>query len=419
MSGLALAAYTRGATVLGSDLAESSYVRRMRERGITVTIPHASRAVPHGAEIVYSSVVPTENVERQRAYALGLPQRPRGDLLAEIASDRPCIAVAGTHGKTTTAAMIFHCLRAAADQRVGYIIGGDLLATGSNAEWGDDGTWLVVETDESDRSALLLRPSIGVLTNVDHDHIKTFPTVSEVDVFFRQFLAQSETGVAPAGFGGSHLLTHAAAGLSLDRSGSAFNWRGQPIRVPLLGAHNAANAAAALEACVLAGIQPATAAAALRTFPGTRRRLQYVGQTLSGADVYDDYAHHPTAIAATVTAARLLDPVRVVVVFEPWGSLRSKILAAEFGKALGLADAAIILPHVGSVNEQVPGESTEQLVEAARVTTPEKIVIAASDYSAGCDLVEPLLGRGTVCLVLGCGQVDQFSQRLVAERPIW
>lgn len=420
MSGLAIAAQSRGATVSGSDQADSPYIARLRQHEISVTVPHARSAVPAGAEIVYSSVVPRDNVERQRAEELGLPQRPRGDLLAELVSDRPHIAVAGTHGKTTTAAMILHCLRIA-DQRAGYIIGGDLLATGSNADWGDDGTWLVVETDESDRSALLLSPSIGVLTNVDHDHVKTFRTVSEVEAFFVQFLAQSEVGLAPQGFGSGQLLrhvsAHSAAGVSAGGSGSVFDWRGQRVRVPVLGAHNAANAAAALEACALAGIDPATAAMALGTFPGTRRRFQYVGRTPSGADIYHDYAHHPTAIAATVTAARLLHPAQIVVVFEPWGSLRSRTLAAAFGNALGLADAAVVLPHVGTVTEAFAGETTMLLADAARAAAPTRIAVAASDYGAGRDLTEPLLGPGTVCLVLGCGPVERFSQLLIGDTP--
>lgn len=178
MSGLAIAAQSRGAVVSGSDLAETSYLARLRARAIPVTVPHAGSAVPAGAELVYSAVVPESNVERRRADALGLRQRPRGELLAELVSDRPTVAVAGTHGKTTTTAMIAHCLRAA-DPGVGYLVGGDLLGTGGNADWGDERTWLVVETDESDRSALFLRPDIGVLTNVDHDHVKTFRTVGD------------------------------------------------------------------------------------------------------------------------------------------------------------------------------------------------------------------------------------------------
>lgn len=416
MSGLAIAAQCRGATVSGSDQSDTSYLPRLRERGITVTIPHRRSAVPPGAELVYSAVVPKDNVERLRADALGLRQRSRGDLLAELVADRRYIGVAGTHGKTTTTAMIAHCLRAA-DPGVGYLVGGDLLGTGRNADWGDENSWLVVETDESDRSALFLRPDIGVLTNVDHDHVKTFPTVGDVAAFFQQFLAQSGAGLAPPGFAASHppghVREHATGTVSIGRSGCVFPWRGQRVRVPLLGAHNAANAVAALETCVLAGMAPVTAAAALGTFAGTRRRFQHVGRTPAGADVYHDYAHHPTAIAATVTAARLLDPAQVVAVFEPWGSLRSQTLASAFGRALGLADAAIVLPHVGTVTEPFPGAATASLADTVRAAAPSSMVAAARDYRHGRDLVQPLLGPGTVCLVLGCGPVERFSPMLL------
>ncbi len=189
MSGLALVAHALGAQVTGSDRAESTYTDRLREQGIRPILGHAAGNVPPGAEVVYSTAVAPDNPERQAARASELH---RADLLAQIAALRRCIAVTGTHGKTTTAAMIVHALRACGLDP-SYVIGAELRDTGSNAAWGT-GEWIVVEADESDRSLLKLEPDVAVLTNAELDHHSTYASRLDLEQTFRVFMARAGDG---------------------------------------------------------------------------------------------------------------------------------------------------------------------------------------------------------------------------------
>ena len=190
MSGLALIAKALGARVTGSDRAESSYTQRLRHHGIEPVIGHAAKNVPDGAEVVYSTAVPPDNPERQ---AGGERQLHRAALLAQIARLRSCLAVTGTHGKTTTAGMVVHALRGAGLDP-SYVLGGELRSTGSNAGWGT-GKWIVVEADESDRSLLELWPRIAVLTNAELDHHSTYSSRLELEETFTTFMARAEHAV--------------------------------------------------------------------------------------------------------------------------------------------------------------------------------------------------------------------------------
>ena len=301
MSGLALVARALGAEVTGSDRAESAYTARLREHGIEPAIGHDARQLPEGAEVVYSTAVPAENPERAAARELGLPEIHRGALLGEVTRLRRTIAVAGTHGKTTTTSMIAHALRGAGLDP-GYVIGGELRSTGLNAEWGS-GEWLVVEADESDRSFLELSPEIAVLTNLELDHHTTYASRLELAEAVRAFLAPAEQAVIadePALLalrGERPAVPFSAPPADLDGGGSAFSWEGVAVRLTVPGEHNVLNAVAALEACTLAGADPAAAAEALQSFTGAGRRFERLGATAAGAEVYDDYAHHPTEVA--------------------------------------------------------------------------------------------------------------------------
>ena len=404
MSGLALVARHLGAEVSGSDLAEGAYLPRLRAAGIAVTIPHDANAVPDAGELVLSSVIPPTNVERQRAASLGLPELRRGELLAELSAERRSIVVAGTHGKTTTAAMVAHCLLASG-RDVGYLVGGDLLDGRGNAAWGDPGDWLVVESDESDGSAMLLTPTVLAVTNVDHDHVVRFPTVTDVAAFFDE-LAERATGPVVRGIAVGDDAT-------LGASSSTLAWRGTTITVPLPGAHNVANAVVALEACVAAGLDPEMAARALATFPGTRRRLQHLGMAQGGATVVDDYGHHPTALRVTFDALRLRGPQRVVAVFEPWGLSRTQRLLDEFATVLATADEVLLLPHLG----RVPDFELEAQVRdglAGRVVAGGGSLLPVD----GPDVVRSTLGRwdepGTTWVFLGCGPIDRLAASFVA-----
>jgi UDP-N-acetylmuramate--alanine ligase len=425
MSGLALVAVALGADVSGSDRAESVALGRLRAAGARVAVGHDAANVPGGAEVVHSTAVPADNPERAAARAHGLRELHRADLLGEITALRRCVAVTGTHGKTTTTSMVVHALRGCGLDPA-YLVGGDVRSTGVNAGWGA-GEWVVVEADESDRSLLKLHPDVAVLTNAELDHHATYASQEDLEDTFRAFLARASTGIvvwdrpelralAPAAGAGPEPVVYDVPGPLLDAAGSRFGWRGIDVALPLPGAHNALNAAAALEACRLAGADPARAAAALADFPGVGRRFELLGTTATGAQVYDDYAHHPTEVAATLAAARTLagGRGRIVAVFQPHLYSRTRELAVGFGAALATADLAVVLDVYPAREraEDFPGVGGELIADAARTAGGRRV-----EWSAGFDAAEELLRadlrEGDVCLVMGAGDVDALGRRLL------
>jgi UDP-N-acetylmuramate--alanine ligase len=413
MSGLAIVAQALGADVTGSDRApDSPYLARS---GLTA-VPHDAANVPDGAEVVVSSAIPPDNPERVAARERGLRELHRADLLGEITRLRPTIAITGTHGKTTTSSMAVHALRACG-MDPGYLVGGEVRSTGSNAGWGA-GEWLVVEADESDRSLLKLAPRIAVLTNAELDHHATYASQRDVDDTFRAFLRSAETVVLGDEPGLTRFDGRVARveHVELEAGGSRFEVAGVPVALPVPGVHNARNAATALAACELAGADLAQAAAALADFGGAGRRFERVGVTAAGALVVDDYAHHPTEVRATVAAARTLEPRRVVAVFQPHLFSRTRHQYREFGAALAEADVVAVLDVYPAREraEDHPGV-TGRLVAAAAADAGGGRKVA---WLPGFDAAERFLGAelrdGDLLLTLGAGDVDALGRRLVA-----
>ncbi len=415
MSGLALIAQALGAQVTGSDRADSSYSERLREHGIAPVLGHRAENVPAGAEVVYSTAVPPENPERRAAER----ERHRADLLAEIARLRRCLAVTGTHGKTTTSAMVVHALRGAGMDPA-YVVGGELRSTGANAGWGT-GEWIIVEADESDRSLLKLDPEIAVLTNAELDHHSTYGSRLELEQTFQTFMARAGAAVVwdrPAlrALCPPEAVPYDAPDPRLDAAGSRFAWRGIEVTVSVPGAHNAINAAGALTACGLAGASVEAAAGALADFRGARRRLERLGETAAGAVVYDDYAHHPTEVAATIAAARTLGPERLVAVFQPHLYSRTRELAGAFGRALGEADAVAVLPvyPARERSEDFPGVDG-RLIAAATADAPGTRPVAwLPGFDTARRWLSATLRAGDLCLVMGAGDSDALARSLVA-----
>jgi UDP-N-acetylmuramate--alanine ligase len=416
MSGLALIAQALGAQVTGSDRADSSYTERLREHGITPVLGHRAENVPAGAEVVYSTAVPPDNPERRAADR----ELHRADLLAEITRLRRCLAVTGTHGKTTTSAMVVHALRGAGMDPA-YVVGGELRSTGANAGWGT-GEWIVVEADESDRSLLKLDPEIAVLTNAELDHHSTYGSRLELEQTFQTFMARAGAGAVvwdrPAlrALCPPEAVPYDVPDPRLDGNGSRFEWREIKVAVSVPGAHNAINAAGALTACALAGASMQDAAAALADFRGARRRLERLGETAAGAIVYDDYAHHPTEVAATIAAARTLGPRRLVAVFQPHLYSRTRELAGAFGRALGEADAVAVLPvyPARERSEDFPGVDG-RLIAAATADAPGARPVAwLPGFDAARTWLSATLRAGDLCLVMGAGDVDSLARSLVA-----
>jgi UDP-N-acetylmuramate--alanine ligase len=422
MSGYARAAHALGASVSGSDGADGPYIQRLRADGVLdAHIGHRAENLPagEGLELVYSSAIPAENVERVAARERGIPERPRAELLAELSALKRTIAVAGTHGKTTTSAMIVHALRGAG-MAPGWLIGGSIGAGLGNAEWGE-GEWLVVEADESDRSMLSLSVEIALLTNVELDHHATYGSLAELREAFRSFLAGPAQAVI---WDRPELLELRQGPLTpydvphptLTPGGSRFDWRGHEVTLAVAGAHNALDAAGALEAARLAGADATSAIAGLAGFGGAGRRFQPLGSSPRGALVFDDYAHHPTEVAATLEGARTLEHSRLVAVFQPHLYSRTASLAHDFGVALARADVVVVLDVYPAREraEDHPGVSGLLIAEAAAEAAGGRPVYWLPTFAAAEPVLAEMLQAGDVCVVMGAGDVDALARRLVA-----
>jgi UDP-N-acetylmuramate--alanine ligase len=408
MSGLALVARELGAEVTGSDRAPDSPY--LRHAGFTVAAGHDAANVPPGAEVVVSSAIAPDNPERQAGRELH-----RADLLGEITRLRPTIAVTGTHGKTTTSSMIVHALRGAGRDPA-YLVGGEVRSTGSNAGWGT-GEWLVVEADESDRSLLKLAPRVAVLTNAELDHHATYASQRDVDETFRAFLAMADDVILgdEPGLERFEGTAAVATDVELEPGGSRFRYQGVDVHLAVPGAHNVRNAATALAACALAGAEPARAAKALEGFTGAGRRFERVGTTPAGAQVVDDYAHHPTEVRATITAARTLQPRRVVAVFQPHLFSRTQHQYREFGAALALADLVVVLDVYPAREraEDFPGVTGRLVAAAAADSADGRRVAWLPTFDAAERFLGDELRAGDLLLTLGAGNVDALGRSLV------
>jgi len=420
MSGLALVAKALGATVTGSDRAESSYAARLSEAGIHPAVGHDAHHLPNGGEVVVSTAIGEENPELAAARAGALPVLHRGDLLAEVSALQPVVAVSGTHGKTTTASMCAHAL-IACGRAPAYLIGGELRSTGSNAGWGEGG-WTVVEADESDRSFLKILPEVAVVTNVELDHHATYRSLGELEAAFERWIAAAGRSLvwdglalsgasSTFGIGAGDL---AAEDVELSAGSAAFTVEGVRIRLRVPGRHNVLNALAALGACRAAGVALAEAGPALESFTGAGRRFEWVGRGPSGAEVYDDYAHHPTEVRATLEAARTLGARRVVACFQPHLYSRTRRLAREFGRALALADVVTVLdvyPARESAADH-PGVSGWLVAAAAADAAAGRAVYWTPEHEDAERLLRGELREGDVLLTLGAGDVDAVARAL-------
>jgi UDP-N-acetylmuramate--alanine ligase len=335
MSGLALVCAELGATVSGSDRSDSSCMERLRRAGLDPAVGHDAANLPEGAEVVVSTAIDEANPELALARERGVEPIHRGALLAQLCAEKRLIAIAGTHGKTTTTAMAAWALRKLGADPA-FFVGGEVPGVGprgeaANAGWGA-GEWVVAEADESDGSFRRLVPEVAVVTNVEMDHHTHWGSLAELHRAFEGFVAPARTVV--------------------DFSAEAPGPDPLPLAVP--GRHNLLNARAALAAIAAAGFDLEAAAAALADFPGVRRRLELKGSR-GGVRIYDDYAHHPTEVRAALSALRELGPARLIAVFQPHLYSRTKALGTGFGAALTLADEVVVL-DVYPAREQPVGE---------------------------------------------------------------
>ena len=375
MSALALVTRAWGAEVGGWDRVATPYLDALPD--VPVTIAAEPPEPPEGAE-----VITTGHHARQVP-----PGRWRGELLAELVTLRPSIVVAGAHGKTTTAAMIAFCL-----DRLGldptFLIGGLVPQLGGNARAGEG--YLVAEGDESDRTLALLEPEIGVLTNIELDHHSEFASRAEVEELFERWVA----GVA--------------------KPVRAEELEPVELELCVPGEHNRVNAAAALAALELAGVDRAAAEGVLVEFAGVGRRLELHGEA-RGIAVYDDYGHHPTEVAATIAAARLLRPDgRLLVLFQPHLYSRTRHLARELAKALAAADFVCLTEIYPAREDPVDGVSAKAVVDALSEIRPG----FAPGWSPGLEGAVKLLRHraraGDTMITIGAGDVERAVPLLLA-----
>ncbi|HLT57525.1 MAG TPA: UDP-N-acetylmuramate--L-alanine ligase [Limnochordales bacterium] len=435
MSGLAQILLAQGVAVSGSDLSASAATRRLRALGARVYIGHRASHVHQEAPdtVVISSAVPPGNPELVAARERRIPVVTRGELLARLMEERVGIAVAGTHGKTTTTSMIALSLeRAGLDPTIA--IGGELHDIGSNAKLGH-GPYFVAEADESDRSFLHLRPRIAVVTNIEADHLENYGSTADIVQAFRQFVGQVPAdGLVVLGIDNAH-----AAGLAplpcrhvtyaLERpadytvrdvrlagmgSRSVVLERGTPLgelelRVP--GLHNIANALAAVAVGRHLGIEFPALARALAGFRGAKRRFEILGEE-RGILVIDDYAHHPTEIRATLAAARPLYR-RVVAVFQPHRYTRTQYFWRELAESFGDADCLVLTDIYAALEQPIPGVTIERMYAAARAAGGDKVHLVR-DKEAIPGYLLALTRPGDVVITLGAGDVRRVGEQFLA-----
>jgi UDP-N-acetylmuramate--alanine ligase len=437
MSGLALVCSRLGATVTGSDRSDSSYMERLRRAGLEPVIGHEAANLPDGAEVVISTAIANDNPEVALSRERGVEPIHRGTLLAELCTKKKLIAVAGTHGKTTTSAMIVWALRAIRADPA-FFVGGEIPdpdgGEATNAGWGE-GDWVVAEADESDGSFLRLKPEIAVVTNVEMDHHTEWGSLGGLADAFMKFLERADTVVLPAEteFSPSQESTIRMPEQILYGDYSHKPGIGRfgadapgPERLPLVvpGAHNVLNARAALAAIELAGLDVGAAATALAGFPGVKRRLELKGSR-AGVSIYDDYAHHPTEVRAALSALRELGPWHLIAVFQPHLYSRTKALGEEFGAALALADEVAVL-DVYPAREQPLGELAGvnglRVAQAAAERAGGRPVWWLPEAGTARRAIADLLDRnrayakdGQVLVTIGAGDIFKLGEALAEE----
>ncbi len=413
MSGLALVAHRLGASVTGSDRAESTYLARLRAAGLEPVVGHDAELVPPDAEIVVSTAIGADNPELARARERGQAELHRGALLAELCAEGRLIAIAGTHGKTTTTGMVVHALRAIGADPT-FFIGGELPGAGedggpANAGLGS-GDLIVAEADESDASFLELRPEVAVVTNVELDHHARWSSRAELFRAFADFAAPA-AGVVR----GAEPALDAIVPSNAKVVAFTEDEPGPGLKLSVPGAHNKLNARAALAAIGLGGADVEEAALAMSSFPGMLRRQELKG-TRSGALVYDDYAHHPTEVRATLEALRELSPKRLIAVFQPHLYSRTKALAPEFGAALAGADEIGVLDVYAAREEPAGRLAGVSGLDVARATADHaggKRVMWLGDRQTAAQVMAPRLGEGDLLVTIGAGDVFKLAEELV------
>lgn len=426
MAGLALLVKSLGWRVDGCDAYPGPLLSWLAGQGIHATVGHGpEHLVPRPAALVRSPAVSWNEPELQEARRAGIPVIDRGRLLPVLLRGRRTVAVAGTHGKTTTASMIAWCL-AASGQPVSYCIGGVCPGLDAVARIEPQG-WIVVEADESDGTLQYYHPDVGVVTTMDLDHVDYYRDEAAMTAIYRAFAEQSGhvvlpsagTGSCRAGFPGTAVTFGwdaadgaRATGVHLEAGGSTFvaEMAGlAPLTVHLAipGRHNVSNALAALAAVRMCGVEPEVAARALAAFRLPRRRFETVVDA-AGIRVISDYAHHPVEIAALIDQALLLVPRRTLAVFQPHRFSRTRAFRSEFIDVLSRLDHVMLAPVYSASEPFVEGGTSADLQQEAERRGLTRIALSDSLESAWARLRDGLQ-PGDLVLIIGAGDVDKIG----------
>ncbi len=431
VSGLARILADRGYTVTGSDISDGPVLDDLRGLGVSISIGHDETNV-HGADLVVTTAAAKEsNPELAEARRLNIPVIKRAKLLGELASQRICIAVAGSHGKSTTSGMMTVALRAIGRQP-SFAVGAMIPQLGTNAAPGD-GPHFVVEADEYDYSFLTLEPDVAMITNIEHDHPDLFPDMAAIDDAYRQFVSR----IKPDGVlvisnddRGCRRLADwirerpdrpgiVTVGRTIEADWSLNDQynptllkspRGETFEFSLAvpGAHNRMNAAMVIAASAILGIDPPEISAGLAEFHGVGRRFD-LRADIDGVRIFDDYAHHPTEILATIQATREHFPEdRITVVFQPHTYSRTKQMLAEFAKSLDRADRVKLVEIYPARETDTMGVSSESIAELMDLDAP----VYATPAAAADAVAEDLRSRDVV-LFLGAGDIWQAAPILI------
>lgn len=437
MSGIALVLHQRGIGVTGSDLKDSRYSRALVAAGVPVHIGHGAANLGEPEVVVISSAIPVKNPELAAARERGIEVWPRARMLAHLAEDRRTIAVAGTHGKTTTSSMVATMLNRMGEEPT-FLIGGEVDGFATNAVNGA-GDHYVVEADESDGSFVYLDPYIAVVTNIEADHLDHYSGIEEIEQTFAEFMTRTAKDGALVVCGDDARLVEIARGCGprvitygfsedCDVRCTVSNGNGMgshfEVRLPnggllhcstqVPGAHNISNATAALAVAYVLELDLSAACQALATFTGVRRRFDLVGE-VGGVTVVDDYAHHPTEVAAVLGAARGLGYDRIWALFQPHRYSRTQALGADFGRSFSDADRVVLMDVYSAGEAPIPGVGGNTLLTHLLDYQPRARAAYLPHRLDVVPYLAALVRPGDLVLTIGAGDVTAIGPELVAR----
>ncbi|HEX8538355.1 MAG TPA: UDP-N-acetylmuramate--L-alanine ligase [Cystobacter sp.] len=433
MSGIAEVLLNQGYRVSGSDLKASDLTRRLERLGATIFEGHRAENLVHADVVVISSAVRKDNPEVVTARQRKIPVIPRAEMLAELMRLKYAVAVAGSHGKTTTTSMVATVLSAAGLDPTA-VVGGKVNVLDSNARLGQS-ELMVVEADESDGSFLHLHPSISIVTNIDPEHMDHYGTLDKLKDAFTAFCNRvpfyglnvlcldnpNVQSLLPrlekrfVTYGSSHMADYRLEGVRLEGFSTRFEAfrRDEPLgefRVRMVGAHNALNALAVIAAAEEMDVPLDVVRDALAEFGGVQRRFTVRGE-VAGVTIVDDYGHHPTEVQATLAGARRAFGRRLVVAFQPHRYTRTHDLFTEFATSFNDADVLFVSSVYAAGEEPIPGATADALVDAIQAHGHRDVTLVEKRTELARALL-PRLREGDLVLTLGAGDITQVGPEL-------